>query len=267
MVLACLMAVAGAVSAWGLGKASNTDVDLQIRTGSAKAGTTKNPKANSVNLTLNGATKNGLGQPGTSKALTLTLPKGWAWNAKQWPASKRCDLDKVNKEQVKTVCPAGSKIGTGKSLAAGGADETQDSERKTKPETCGKDTAGNFLPPPCPNGIKETIAVTAYVIENGNLGFFLEGTPVKLQPKMIEGKLSGRKLTVVIPKTIQEVAMVPTGITRLNTNFNGKIKVKGKTVGITSNSGGCVKGKWVFGGGNVMRDGTVNDTDTVKCTK
>ncbi len=246
VALACLMAIGGAVSAWGLGKASNTDVNLEIKTDSAQAGTVERPRINSVSLTLVGSTKNRMGQPGTSKALTLTLPKGWRWNASKWPASKRCDIDRVNKEQVKSVCPPGSKIGAGKSLATGGADESK---------------------PSGTTGVQETIAVTAYVIKNGNLGFFLDGQPVKLQPRMIQGKLVGRKLNVVIPKTIQEVAGVPTGITRLNTNFTGTIRVKGKRVGITSNSGGCIAGKWLFRGANVMRDGTVSDTDTVKCRK
>lgn len=248
VALACLMAIGGAVSAFGLGKASNTDVNLEIKTDSVQAGTAKRPRINAVNLTLLGTTKNGMGQPGTSTALELTLPKGWAWNARKWPASKRCDIKKVIAAKSDSVCPSGSKIGTGKSTATGGADET-------KPSGKG-------------NGILEEIVVTAHVIKNGNLGFLLEGKPVAVNPPMIEGKLIGRKLSVKIPKTVGEpVAGVTTGITKLNTNFTGTIRVKGRRFGITSNSGGCVAGKWLFRGANVMRDGTVRDTDTVRCRK
>lgn len=248
VALACLLAIGGAVSAWGIGKATNTDVNLEIKTDSAQAGTQKRPRINSVNLTLVGTTKNRMGQPGTSKSLELTLPKGWAWNAKKWPASKRCDIQKVIAAKSDSVCPKGSRIGAGKSTATGGADET-------KPSGEG-------------NGVNELIDVTAHVIKNGNLGFLLEGKPVAVSPPMIEGKLIGRKLSVVIPPTVQEpVRGVATGITKLNTNFNGTITVKGKRFGITSNSGGCIAGKWLFRGANVMRDGTVRDTDTVKCRK
>ena len=248
VALACLMAAGGAVSAFGLGKASNTIVDLQIKTDSKQAGTKARPRINSVNLTLLGATKNRMGQPGTSKRLELTLPKGWAWNANKWPASKRCDIKKVIAAKSDSVCPKGSKIGTGKSTATGGADETKPSGPA--------------------NGVNEFIDVTAHVIKNGNLGFLLKGRPVAVSPPMIEGKLIGRKLSVVIPKTVGEpVKGVTTGITKLNTNFTGIIRVKGKRVGITSNSGGCINKRWIFRGSNVMRDGTRSDTDVVKCRK
>jgi len=248
VALACLLAIGGAVSAWGIGKASNTNVNLEITTSSALAGTTAKPKPNSVNLTLFGTTKNRMGQPGTSTALELTLPKGWAWNASKWPLSKRCDIRKVIAAKSDSVCPRGSRIGSGKSTATGGADETK--------------------PSGASNGVQEVIDVTAHVIKNGNLGFLLKGKPVAISPPMIEGKLIGRKLSVKIPKTVGEpVQGVTTGITKLNTNFTGRITVKGKLVGITSTSGGCVAGKWLFRGANVMRDGTVRDTDTVKCRK
>lgn len=249
--LAVALTLAGATAAFGIGSADNTKVTVEINTSSAKEGTKRNPKPNSVRLTLLGSTKNGKGQPGTSKRLELTLPKGWSWNANRWPRSKRCDIDEVNQAKSDSVCPKGSKVGTGKSTATGGADEAQPSGEG--------------------NGVQEKIDVTAHVIKNGNLGFFLEGEPVDVNPPMIEGKLKGRTLSVIIPKTVQEpVPDVATGITKLNTNFTGRIKVrvKGKrrTYGITENSGGCSKkGNWVFIGRNVMRDGTVTDRDAVKC--
>jgi len=247
-LLASLLTLAIAVSAWAVGSAANTEVSVNITTNSKNAGTKAKPKATSLNLVLLGKTKNGRGQPATSTSLNVVFPKGWVQNSKRWPRSQRCDINAVNAQGDDSVCPRGSKIGTGKSIAKGGADESKPSSTS--------------------NGITETIDVTAHVIENGNIGFFLDGKPVTIRPSMIQGRVSGRKLNIAIPATVQEpVPGVATGIERLTTRFNGKTTVRGKRIGILETRG-CSARKWTLSFTNVFRGGArQTNRDTVRCTK
>lgn len=246
-LLASLLTLAVAVSAWAVGSASNTEVSVIFKSGSKKAGTKAKPKSTTIDIDLRSKTKNGNGQPATSTSLNIALPKGWILNSKRWPKSRRCDIDKVNAQGDDSVCPKGSKIGSGKSIAKGGADETK--------------------PSGSTNGITETIVVTAHVIENGDLGFFLDGKPVTIRPSMIRGKVSGRKLIVVIPPTVQEpVPGVVTGIERLQFKLNATARIKGKRTGIVATND-CSGGKWILAFTNVFRGGARDtNTDTVRCS-
>ena len=247
-LLASLLTLAVAVSAWAVGSPSNTDASVDYTVGSKNSGTRAKPKNTSINLTLRAKTKNGNGQPATSTSLNILLPKGFVQNSKRWPARRRCDIDKVNAQGDDSVCPTGSKVGNGRSLAKGGADETKPSGPN--------------------NGITETIVVTAHVIENGNLGFFLDGKPVTIRPSMIQGKVSGRRLNVVIPPTVQEpVPGVATGIELLQFKLNGTARIKGKRTSVIQTTA-CAGRKWTLSFTNVFRGGArETNKDISSCTK
>jgi len=246
-LLASLLTLAVAVSAWAVGSPSNTDGSVDFTVGSKNAGTKAKPKNTSVNVILRAKTKNGNGQPATSTSLNVLLPKGFVQNSKRWPPKRRCDIDKVNAQGDDSVCPTGSKVGNGKSIAKGGADET-------------KPSGDN-------NGIKETIVVTAHVIESGDLGFFLDGMPVTIRPSMIRGVVSGRKLNVKIPPTVQEpVPGVATGIELLQFKLSGTAVIKGKRTGIIQTTA-CPK-RWTLSFTNVFRGGArETNKDLSSCRK
>lgn len=246
-VLASLLTLAVAVSAWAVGSTANTEVSVKYTSSSKNAGTKKKPTATTLNLVLRSKTKNGRGQPATSVSLNTLLPKGWNINSRRWPRSRRCDINKVNQQKDDSVCPKGSKVGAGKSVAKGGADESKPSGPS--------------------NGITERIDVTAHVIKNGNIGFLLEGEPVQVNPSMIVGVARGRKLNVKIPKTVQEpVPGVATGIELLQVKFNGRTRVKGKRIGILQTTG-CSNRRWKLTFTNIFRSGRQSNSDTVRCRK
>jgi hypothetical protein len=244
-----LLTLGIAVSAWAIGSSANTDVSVDFTAGSKNSGTKAKPTNTSINIDLRSKTKNGNGQPATSTSLNIVLPKGWKLNSKRWPAARRCDIDKVNAQGDDSVCPTGSKVGNGKAIAKGGADETKPSGPS--------------------NGITETIVVTAHVIENGNLGFFLDGKPVTIRPSMIQGKVVGRKLNVGIPPTVQEpVPGVVTGIERLQFKLVGTARIKGKRTGIVQTEACPSGGQWRLNFTNVFRDGVRKTSkDNAACRK
>ena len=248
-LLASLLTLAIAVSAWAVGSAANTDVSVNFTPSPKNAGTTSKPTNTSVNLVLRSKTKNGNGQPATSTSLNILFPRGFKQNSKRWPASRRCDIDKVNAQGDDSVCPTGSKVGNGKSIAKGGADET-------------KPSGSN-------NGITETIVVTAHVIESGDLGFFLDGKPVTIRPSMIRGVVSGRKLNVKIPPTVQEpVPGVATGIELLQFKLNGTTRIKGKRIGVIQTTACPRGGQWKLAFTNVFRGGARKTSrDNAACRK
>ena len=235
-LLASLLTLAIAVSAWAVGSPANTDVSVNFTPSPKNAGTKSKPKNTVVNLVLRSKTKNGNGQPATSTSLNILFPKGFKQNAKRWPARRRCDIDKVNAQGDDSVCPNGSKVGNGKAIAKGGADESKPSSSS--------------------NGITETIVVTAHVIQSGDIGFFLDGKPVTIRPSMIRGKVRGRKLNVKIPPTVQEpVPGVATGIELLQFKLKGTTRIKGKRVAIIQTTA-CPRGRqWRLNFTNVFRGG------------
>jgi hypothetical protein len=215
---------------------NNSTFDLSSFSASpAKSGTKKNPKPVSIKLAVKGGTKDGTGQASTSTALKITLPKGLNWNGKAWASSKRCSASKATMQRSDSVCPKGSKVGSGHTDAVA-------------------------------RGTKEPIDVTAYVLTNGSLGLWLEAdVPLSIRT-MLEGKVKGNLITVNIPPTIQEpLPGVPSAIEALNFGLNGKTKVKGKTRGVIESTS-CA-GKWTLKFQNVMTDGSLSDTASVACKK
>ena len=238
--LASALMLGGALAAFAQEPANST-VNADFRPGSAKAGTKKTPRANSVNLILKGGTKDGMGQPATSTSLNVTLPKQWRINSEDWPRKQRCDIVKANQARSDSVCPKGSKIGSGKSIAKAGG-----------------------------GGITQNLTVTAFVIKNGDLGFFLRGTTPVTVAEMIQGVTSKRRqLNVKIPSNLQEpVDSVTTGITLLQTKLGGTARINGKRRGLLETTGCGTRNRWLFTFKNVYRGGGSNsDSDTPKCRK
>jgi hypothetical protein len=222
------------------GDPKNTTNKLTVKVSPNKSGTSKKPKAVEFNLGIAGGTKNGQGQPASSTSLNTTLPSGFKINSKSWPKAKSCDLKKMRaqKSPAKPACPSGATpVGKGLSIAKAGT-------------------------------LTENIKVTAYALTNGNIGFYLDGKPVKLG-KTLEGKVvkGGRGLNVVIdPDVYQPVPGLFTGITKLEVKFNAKAKVKGKTIGAVQTTKCPKNKKWGFTFQNVLLGGgKINNKTSISC--
>jgi hypothetical protein len=214
---------------------SNTTMDLSFSAKPAKAGTKKKPKAVKLNLGIEQATINGQGQPPTSTALKITLPKGLNWNGKAWAKKKRCSVTKANQAQSDSVCPKGSKVGKGLTVATA-------------------------------VGTTENLTVSAFVTTSGNLGLFLRGEPLPIA-QMLEGKVKGRVINVKIPTGIQQpVPGVKSAIQTLRFGLTGTTKVKGKTRGVIQSTG-CSGKKWTLKFENIVEGGKLTDTKSVACKK
>ena len=232
--LAAALTGALAFSMVGVAYADIQDSTFEVSQFSAtpsKSGTKKKPKAVNLKLGVKGATKSGTGQPSTSTALKITLPKGLNWNGKAWAKSKRCSVS----VRSDADCPKGSKVGTG----------NVDAQALVT---------------------TEKIVVTAYVLTNGNLGLWLEGSPLPLNT-MLEGKVKGNVINLAIPLNIQEPAPgVPSAIRTLAFGLNGKTKVKGKTRGVIESTS-CSGGKWNLKFVNIVTDGKLSDSRSASCKK
>jgi hypothetical protein len=215
---------------------TQTTMETSLSIGPAKAGTSKKPKPVSLRLGIEGASPTG--QPDTSTAIRVQLPKGIKWSGKLWPSSKRCSVSRANAQGSFSVCPKGSRIGSGHVTALGG------------------------------NGsVVEEIDLDAFVTTSGSLGTFLTATQPLPINAMLEGRVSGQTITIAIPPNIQEpVTGVPTGIRTLNLTLNGKTKVKGKTRGVLESTA-CQGGRWTATITNVLRTGTLTDKPSVRCRK
>ena len=237
--LAAALTGALAFSMVGVAYADINDSTFELSQFSAspsKSGTKKKPKAVNLKLGVKGATKSGTGQPSTSTALKITLPKGLNWNGKAWAKSKRCSVSKATQAKSDSVCPKGSKVGSGHVDAVA-------------------------------LGTKEPIDVTAYVTTSGNLGLFLAAdVPLSIRV-MLEGKVKGNVINVAIPPQIQEpLPNVPSAIETLSFGLNGKTKVKGKTRGVIESTS-CSGGKWNLKFENIVTDGKLSDSRSVSCKK
>lgn len=228
--LASLLALVVTAVAIAAGTAADTLLTVTVKASPTTAGTKAKPKSEKLTFTFAQKTKSGTGQPGTTTKIDITLPKEFKINSGKWPKKDRCDGDKAD-QSGKSVCPAKSKVGSGKSQA--------------------KALDGAII---------QNLDVTAYVLTSGGIGFFVEGqTPVQVA-SMLPAKVSSHGLSVSIPSNIQEpVTGAPTGITLLNSSVGGK---DGDVNLIEST--GCKK-KWTFTGKFTYRDGTNSGTSTVAC--
>jgi hypothetical protein len=225
LVGALLLAVPGTAMA----DSADTLMTLGFKT-SQKAGTAKKPRPVKMSLRIEQSTRSGTGQPSSSAALNITLPKQFRFTGKTWPKKLRCDPVKANQAKSDNVCPKGSKIGTGHVTA----------------------TAGD-------GGITSEIDVRAYVTKTGDLGLWLDTTRPLPIHEMLIGKVSrGRTIKVAIPSNIQQPLVgVKSAIRSLGFSL-----VKGVE------STGCpASKKWTLKFQNVYTDGSQTKTATAPCRR
>jgi hypothetical protein len=232
-ILGGALACALSLTLAGTALATESTMDASLKASPAKAGTKKKPRRVALSLGIEGGGP--AGQPGTSTRIRVALPKGLAWNGKRWPSKARCSASEATARKTASVCPPGSKIGTGHVTAVAGD--------------------GRLV---------EEIDLTAFVTTGGNLGLFLDATtPVPLKV-MLEGKVRGRTIDVAIPQNIQEpVPGVPTGIKSLRFALTGKAKIAGRSRGIVEST--SCPGKWTATVTNVLRDGSLTDKPATAC--
>ena len=216
------------------------NVDFGTTAKSKKAGTKRTPRPANLSIELTQATRSGAGQPATSRALNITLPREFQFRGGAWPKKLRCNPIKANQARSDRACPKGSSIGKGHVTA----------------------TAGD-------GGITSEIAVRAYVTTGGDLGLWLTTTQPLPINEMLVGQVSrGRTIKVAIPSNIQQpLTGVKSAIRVLRFSLAGTARVKGKTMGAVESTG-CPRSKrWTLAFQNVYTHGSTTDRDTAPCRK
>jgi hypothetical protein len=232
-----------AVSGVAVADHETTNLNVEFSTKSAKAGTKRAPRPVALTLEVQGGTTTGTGQPATSTQLNITLPRQFRWNGRVWPRSRRCNPQRANEARSDSVCPRGSRVGSGHVTALGGG-----------------------------GAVVEEIDVTAYVTAGGDLGLFIEASQPVVFATMLVGEVNrGRVIQVDIPTNVQEPLMgVPTGIRNLRFTLNATTRVKGERRPLLE-SNGCKNRRWTLLFRNVYRHagGTASktDSDTARCRR
>jgi hypothetical protein len=221
-----------AVPAVAFADSSDTLMNLGFKTTakSKKAGTAKKPRPVSMTIEMAQTTRSGTGQPSSSAALNITLPKELRFIGKTWPKKLRCDSVKANQAKSDKVCAKGSKIGGGHVTA----------------------TAGD-------GGITSEIDVRAYVTKTGDLGLWLDTLrPLPIHEMLIGKVTRGRTIKVAIPSHIQQPLVgVKSAIQLLRFSL---------TKGVEST--GCpASKKWTLKFQNVYTDGSQTKTATAPCRR
>ncbi len=214
------------------------NVNFTTTAKSKKSGTKRSPRPANLTIALTGSTRSGTGQPATSSALNITLPKQFQFRGGAWPKKKRCDPLKANNAKSDSACPKGSSIGSGHVTA----------------------TAGD-------GSLVSEIAVRAYVTTSGDLGLWLStATPLPIN-QMLVGKVSrGRTIRVAIPSNIQQPLVgVKSAIRTLRFSLPGTTRVNGRTVGAVESTGCPSSKKWALTFQSVYTHGSITDTDTAAC--
>ena len=229
-VLACALLLA--IPGTALADTGDTLMNLDFKTTSKSknAGTKRKPRPAVMTIEITQSTRSGTGQPATSRALNITLPKEFQFRGKQWPKKLRCDPLKANQARSDGACPRGSSIGSGHVTAS----------------------AGN-------GDLKSEIAVRAYVTTSGDLGLWLTtATPLPIN-QMLVGKVSkGRTIRVAIPSNIQQPLV----------GVKSAIRVLRFTLDRVVESTGCPASKqWKLSFQNVYEQGSLTDSDTAACRK
>jgi hypothetical protein len=204
------------------------NVDFTTTAKSKKAGTKRSPRPANLTIALTQSTRSGTGQPATSSALNITLPKQFQFRGGAWPKKLRCDPIKANNAKSDAACPKGSSIGKGHVTA----------------------TAGD-------GRLVSEIAVRAYVTKSGDLGLWLStATPLPIN-QMLVGKVShGRTIRVAIPSNIQQPLI----------GVKSAIRVMRFSLAKGVVSTGCpASKKWTLKFQNVYTDGSQTKTATAPC--
>lgn len=225
---ALLLAVPGVAFA----SSADTLMNLGFKTTakSRVAGTAKKPRPVNLTIELSQSTRSGTGQPSSSAALNITLPKELRFMGKTWPKKLRCDSIKANQVKSDRVCPKGSKIGAGHVTA----------------------TAGD-------GGITSEIDVRAYVTKTGDLGLWLDTLRPLPIHEMLIGKVSrARTIKVAIPSNIQQPLV----------GVKSAIRVLRFSLAKGVESTGCsASKKWTLKFQNVYTDGSQTKTATAPCRR
>ena len=206
------------------------NVDFKTTSKSSKAGTKSKPRPANLSIEMTQSTRSGTGQPASSAALNITLPKEFRFKGGTWPKKLRCDPIKANQARSDSACPKGSSIGKGHVTAS----------------------AGNGT-------LFSEIAVRAYVTTSGDLGLWLStATPLPIN-QMLIGKVSkGRTIRVAIPSNIQQPLV----------GVKSAIRVLRFTLERGVESTGCPAAKqWKLAFQNVYTQGSTTDSDTAPCRK
>jgi hypothetical protein len=167
------------------------NVDFTTTAKSKKSGTKRSSRPANLTIALTQSTRSGTGQPATSSALNITLPKQFQFRGAAWPKKKRCDPLKANNAKSDSACPKGSSIGSGHVTA----------------------TAGD-------GSLVSEIAVRAYVTTSGDLGLWLStAMPLPIN-QMLVGKVSHGR-------TIRTLRFSLPGTTRVNGRTVGAVESTG----------------------------------------
>jgi hypothetical protein len=229
--VAALTAFGGASAALAQTAAAPT---LTVTVAPSKAGTKKKPKNSSIHLVVvNNDTKRTLQQ------VAITMPKTLKVSGKGF---KTCSAAKLNASGP-SVCPKGSKIGSGSSDALVGV-----------------------------NGPSQTplhFVVTAFVSGKNAISFYLHSTGIPVNV-VAPGKVSGHKLIVQVPQAAQQPAPGTwAGLVKLDTTLKGKAPKKRYLIASTGCKGGKQKfsAALTFANNGVSPAGTVTTTGASKCKK
>lgn len=221
-----------AVPAVALADSSDTLMNLGFKTTakSKKAGTKAKPRPVNMTIEMTQSTRSGTGQPSSSAALNITLPKELRFIGKTWPKKLRCDSVKANQAKSDSVCAKGSKIGAGHVTA----------------------TAGD-------GGITSEIDVRAYVTKTGDLGLWLDTLrPLPIHEMLIGKVTGGRTIKVAIPSHIQQPLV----------GVKSAIRVMRFSLAKGVESTGCpASKKWSLKFQNVYTDGSQTKTATAPCRR
>ena len=83
------------------------NLDFKTTSKSKKAGTKRKPRPANLSIEMTQSTRSGTGQPATSAALNITLPKEFRFKGKTWPKKLRCDPHQGEPGQVGQRLPEG----------------------------------------------------------------------------------------------------------------------------------------------------------------
>jgi hypothetical protein len=236
-----IAAVAATVAIGGAGvAAAQTPTDgasLKVTIAPKKAGTKKKPTNVSLHLVATNYNKQR-----TLKKLQIQMPKTLAVSGKGF---KFCSHKQLSDSVDPSVCPKGSKVGSGTALAYLGV---------TNPD-----------PQPL------TFDVTAFVVGKNAIDFLLKAREIPVtvvSPGKLTKTAKGPLLTVLVPKAAQQPApQTYAGLAQLDTKLKGKAG-KHKLIATT----GCKKHKHafstklIFGANPVTSATTISASATSKCS-
>jgi hypothetical protein len=236
--LAGLLALALPGVAMGqAGDPADTLMNVDFSVKSNKAGTKNKGRPVSLTIAVEQSTRTGTGQPATARQLKIALPKEFRWNGKLYPSSKRCDPTAATRAKSTSVCPKGSRIGSGHVTAVAGS-------------------------------VVEEIDVSVFVTTGADLGLFLNVVqPVPIQTMLVGAVSGGRNVSINIPQQIQEpVTGLFAAIRELRTTINGTVSRKGQKRGAIE-SFGCNRA-WTLSFTSVFASGgSLKDSDFARCRK